>query len=50
MTLVIYADDLVGCLKDELSRSEYRLHIDALTCQYKSKFRKLNTTKTKVKS
>ena len=46
LTLIKYADDmdLVGRLKDELSLSEYLLQIDALMCQYKSNFLKLNTT------
>ena len=38
---------LVGCLKDEYSLFEYLLQIDALTFQFKSRFLKLNTTKTK---
>jgi len=48
-TVVKYTDDmaLVGCLKYELFRL---LHVDALTCQYKSIFLELNTTKSKLTS
>ena len=31
--------------KEEFSLSEYRLQMDASTCQFKSSFLKLNTTK-----
>ena len=35
-------------LKDARSLSEYLLQIDALTCQFKSSFPKLNTTRVNV--
>ena len=37
---------MAGNIKDELSLSEYLLQIDALNCQFKSIFLKLNTTLT----
>ena len=39
---------LVGRLRDELSRSEYLLQIDAVTCQYK--YSLLNLIQLKQKS
>ena len=49
LTLIKYAYDmaLVGCLKDDISLSQYFLQIDSLNCQFKSSYLELNIAKTK---